>query len=306
MPADFNDGTDDNSGDVQARDFDAVWWSPADREYGILNLLVCRTAMEEILAQPSQGERLKSMDSRLCCPVAPSHRGTSSEEDDDDVSEGEPYEETEPVSWPGKPGSWWRVNGSLGEDVIVRQGVSLVSPELRRVAPGELVQQAGLARAFADGRACGCVRLPVRPSGWVTADATKAGGPKYLMRAGIPRWRVVYYPANDNEKGDVIVRTDPALGSDEVSVLHYGDIVEQAGPSTVRPDGIVRMPITAAIIRRSEMSENGDPPHDANHTRLSLKTLGWVTVDATAAGGPSFFKPAADADGAKRRRRPKA
>jgi len=280
-------------------------WEPAEHEYGVLNLLMCRAAMPEKLAKPAEVEHLKFVDSiALSVPVVQTRGGNISSDDEDYVSEGEPYEATKPVAWPGKPGSWWRVNGSLAEDVIVRAGVSLQSMELRHISPGELVQQGGPARTFASGNKRGCIRLPVRPSGWVTADATKAGGPKYLVRAGTPRWRVVYYSSNPKESGNVIVREEAALGSDEVTVLRCGDVVEQAGPSVTVGSGIVRMPVTAAIVRRSEASENGDSPYEIN-PRSSSKTLGWVTVDASAAGGPVFFKPAADADGTKRRRRPK-
>jgi len=309
MPADVDDGATSSNGsaEVAANEFNAAAWSPADREYGIIHLLMCRTSLPEETSKPSEVEHLKFVDSRSCSFAPPTSQwGCYSSDEEEGVSEGEPYEETEPASWPGKPGFWWRVNGSLGENVIVRAGVSLSSPESRRVSPGELVQQAGLARALAGGRARGCIRLPIRPSGWVTADASRAGGPKYLVRASIPRWRVVYTSNNGKDSGDIIVREDSALGSDEVAVLHCGDLVEQAGPSYTRPDGIVRMPVTTAVVRRSDMPEGESalpPPSDGNGRPSS--TLGWVTVDATAAGGPLFFKPAADVDGTKRRRRPK-
>jgi len=285
--------------------FDAAAWAPTKQEYGVWHLLMCRTAMAEQLTKPSEVEHLKFVDSRVICLASSSNRDTFSS--DEDISEGDPQEATEPAAWPGKVRSWWRVNSSLGEDVIVRSGVSLASPELRRVPPGDLVQQAGAARALASGRARGCVRLPVEPCGWVTADATRAGGPKYLEKAAIPRWRVVYQAGYYTNKcdGDVIVREEPALNSDEVAVLHCGEIVEQAGPVRTRPDGIVRMPVFLALnARRHDAAETGDSPRDTGNRGRSSKTLGWVTVDASEAGGPVFFKPVAD-DGAKRRRRPK-
>lgn len=215
------------------------------------------------------------------------------DEDDGGVSEGEPWEETEITAWPGKAGSWWRVNGSLTEDVVIRMGVSLASSELQRIRAGDLVQQAGRARVLVSGRANGCIRLPIRPTGWVTADAQAAGGPKYLVKAGVPRWRVVFHSS------PVIVRSDFDLTSKEVETLYNGDIVEQAGPTSRREDGLIRMPITPTIVRRSE----GDGDHDG-HVGQG-RVLGWVTLDATEAGGPLFFKPAPDADASKRRRRPK-
>lgn len=314
MPDDATDaaegnGIDGNGGVGDGATFSAVWWEPAKQEYGILNLLMCRTAMEEELAKPTDVEHLRVIESRLCSfSVPPPRREVISDEDDEGVSEGEPYEATEPVSWQGRTGSWWRVQPSLGEDVIVREGVSLTSPELRRVCPGEVLQQAGHARALAGGRAKGCVRLPVRPSGWVTADATKAGGPKYIVRASVPRWRVVHKEKDEDEiakAGDVIVREESDLASREVDRLVCGDIVEQAGPSLTLFDGIIRMPVTTSVIRRNELGDNGDstPPAPANSRGPQAKTLGWVTIDASTAGGPVFFKAVTDADSAKRRRR---
>jgi len=310
-------------------DFNAAAWAPEEQEYGILNLLICRSAVLEAAtdAKPEEISNLKVVDIRLCSfPAPPPKRrgvgggggggnGAAANSDDEDhISEGEHGEHTGPAPWSGRPGSWWRVHNQLGEDLLVRDGVSLRSAQLRRVGPGELVQQAGHARNLLSGNAKGCVRLPVRPVGWVTADATRSGGPKYLVRASVPRWRVVYCPDNGRNKqeGGVIVREDEALGSDEVTVLHRGDVVEQAGPNVIRPDGIVRMPVTTTVIRRSD-AENGEADLGTNgHTRstTSGKTLGWVTADASAAGGPVFLKPVAETDRAdkqnQRRRRPKA
>lgn len=295
-----------NPADVSTRAFDAAHWSPVDREYGILMLLVSRAALkQDSEVKPAEIETFKTVESRLCSsavPVVerPARRGkpAGGDESEGEVSEGEPYEETEAAAWPGKPGWWFRVNAQLGEEVIVRGGVSLTSCALRRVAAGGLVQQAGRARALLNGRAKGCVRLPVKPSGWVTADASKAGGPKYLVRAGAPRWRAVH-------DADVIVRAGEALNSSEVAVLHRGDIVEQAGPEVTLAGEIVRVPVTMAVIYRSEIPESGEWPEVNGYPRSSTKTLGWVTLDASGAGGPVFFEGAYD-NAASRRRRQKA
>lgn len=293
MPADIDDTAS------AVREFDAVHWAPASQEYGILNLLLCRSAMPDDAAKPPEVANLKFVDSRtISWPEVPATRRAVHvvEEDDEGVSEGEPWEATEIAPWPGKPGSWWRVNSSLAEDVLVRDGVSLSSVELRRVSPGELVQQAGRARSLLEGRAAGCIRLPIRPSGWVTADAQHAGGPKYLIRAGVPRWRVVY-------NSSVVVRAEADFSSEEVATLHFGDVVEQAGPSMKWDSGIIRMPISTNVVRRSEST---DASEQEGHHTAHAKTLGWVTLDASEAGGPLFFKAAPDAEAAKRRRRPKA
>lgn len=296
--------------------FDVAAFSVENTEYGILNLLICRSVMlENETEKPSEMANLKVVETRLCnFPAAPStskrsrankehstreHREAPAPSDDsgDSASDGEHGDQTRPASWSGKPGSWWRVHNQLGEELLVRDGVSIKSLEVRRVPPGELVQQGGLARSLVSGPAKGCIRLPVRPSGWVTADATRAGGPKYLVRASVPRWRVVHCPADGKggkggKEGCVIVREEESLKSEEVLTLQKGDVVEQAGPVAVLDDGIIRMPVTATVIRRSDV-ENGEYPERAP---ASGKAIGWVTVDASAAGGPTFFKPVAEAD----------
>merc|ERR1719199_111896 len=132
-------------------------------------------------------------------------RDAQSDDESDDVSEGEPYEESDVAPWPGKRNSWWRVHSSLGEELVVREGLSLASAELLRMSPGDAVQQAGVARMLRNGRASGCIRLPVKPRGWVTADGSRAGGPRYLVSASAPRWRVVYSAGKQGE-GDAIMR----------------------------------------------------------------------------------------------------
>ncbi|OLQ14387.1 hypothetical protein AK812_SmicGene1481 [Symbiodinium microadriaticum] len=103
-------------------------------------------------------------------------------EDDDNcsyISEGEPIEPHDPVAWGRSArGAWWRLRGNLKEDLIVRSGVSLASAELHRWAPGEVFQQKGRPRVLTSGKGQGCIRMPIQPNGWVTADASRAGGPQ--------------------------------------------------------------------------------------------------------------------------------
>jgi len=289
--------------------FDPAAWVPAKREYGILRLLLCRAAIEEELSQPQPANRLRSLEARLCAgpAVHPQQQrrgevqqqaaarrrpaaGVISDGDDDSdasyISEGDPPEPNEPIAWAkSQRGSWWRVRTTLKEDLVVRNGVSLFSAELRRAVPGEMLQQKGGPRVLTSGRAQGCVRMPIQPYGWVTADATRAGGPQYLIRAQAPKWRAVYQSPTGNGAADVIVRHGLELDSEAVVSLCCGDIVEQAGPSHIRSNGIVRMPVVLG--RKSESNEEEDSPRPA---RIS----GWVTVDASAAGGPVFFKPLPD------------
>lgn len=290
--------------------FDAAAWAPARREYGLLHLLLCRQACLDAPTTPAgkhggsagadRGSGLKSLDTRLCSPAmrpaphpqppvpAPLYPEDSEEEDDDSksyISEGDPHEPNETVSWgKGQRGAWWRVRASLKEDLVVRGGVSLASAELRRTSPGELLQQKGPPRVLTGpGSGQGCIRMPIQPCGWVTADASRAGGPQYLIRSHTPRWRAVYQSStNAGAGGDVIVRAGPELDSEAVFSLSFHDIVEQAGPVQTRPDGIMRMPVTWSPHGRRHDDDDGP----------RAKITGWVTVDASAAGGPVFFKPA--------------
>merc|ERR1712039_1131040 len=122
-----------------------------------------------------------------------------------------------------------------------------------------------------DGQACGLQRMPVQPRGWATVDATSVGGPKYLEQVSVPSWRVTF--KSGSPKGDIVVRKDKSLDSEEVAVLFYDAKVEQAGPQETLEDGIIRMPVS----------------FNDGSGRGRLKQ-GWVTCDASAQGGPKFFE----------------
>eukprot|EP00933_Yihiella_yeosuensis_P051180 TRINITY_DN49047_c0_g1_i1.p1 TRINITY_DN49047_c0_g1~~TRINITY_DN49047_c0_g1_i1.p1 ORF type:complete len:294 (-),score=46.37 TRINITY_DN49047_c0_g1_i1:116-997(-) len=266
--------------------FDAFHMDPAKCEYGLINLLICREVLIKEMCPPPEN-RLKAMDPRHCASpvIVPLRNGaavpetTLLEADNDDaqsyISEGEPAEPSELVAW-GKSqrGAWWRVRPALREDLVVRAGVSLSSAEVRRAAPGEVFQQKGMPRVLLTGKAQGCIRMPIQPNGWVTADLSRAGGPQFVTRTHAPLWKAVYQaPGNGNAGQDIILRSAVELDSEAVGSLSCGDVVEQSGASVVRPGGIIRMPITVT-------------GQNAVGTRLS----GWVTVDASVAGGPVFFK----------------
>eukprot|EP00928_Gymnodinium_smaydae_P070611 TRINITY_DN54415_c0_g1_i1.p1 TRINITY_DN54415_c0_g1~~TRINITY_DN54415_c0_g1_i1.p1 ORF type:complete len:301 (+),score=63.84 TRINITY_DN54415_c0_g1_i1:69-971(+) len=280
--------------------FSASAWSPEEQSYGLLELLLCReTMMPELSALNGCDGGLKALDSRVCderlkASGRARDRVPSDLGDDSDVSEGEPMEPTEKEWWGrGRPGSWWRVRDNLAEACIVRSGVSLASAAVRSVLPGQLLQQAGIPRALTKGRARGCIRMPVRPEGWVTADATRAGGTQFLMRASTPTWQVIF-SVTDGNSPDVVVRASKELNSDQIGTLRRGDVVEQAGPSVERPDGIIRMPVS---FLPSSPGRNGRG--DGSGTR---KLIGWVTADASEAGGPTFFEQMPDPDGGSKRR----
>lgn len=175
-------------------------------------------------------------------------------------------------------GQWWKVLTEA--NVIVKEQFSLTSVEVFNVPQGHYVQQAGPGEVFVNGQASGLQRMPVQPRGWATVDASSVGGPKYLEAVSAPYWRVDF--KSGSPKGDIVVRSEKSLDSEEVAVLFFDARVEQAGPQEALEDGIVRMPISF--------------PDSAN--KHKTKT-GWVTCDATSQGGPKFFEPwqASGADG---------
>lgn len=262
--------------------FDSTAWVPEQHVYGLLPLLMCREVIREELTLSPPDDRLKAVDSKHCESQIfkpprkePSTKDLDDEDEDDAcsyISEGEPCERSDVVSWgKSRRGSWWRVRSNLREDLIVRSGVSLSSVEIGRCVAGDLFQQKGKPRMLISGKGHGCIRMPIQPSGWVTADASRAGGPRYLIRTHAPQWRAIYEAGGK----DILVRTTVELDSEVVAILSCGDIVEQAGPITTIIEGVERMPIVVKSGR-----QNGD----------SHKIVGWVTTDASAADGPVFFK----------------
>ncbi|CAJ1339730.1 unnamed protein product [Effrenium voratum] len=79
------------------------------------------------------------------------------------------------------------------------------------------------------------------------------------------RWRVA--------RGNTVVRKSEKLDSEEVQKLQEGEIVEQVAPAFTTENGIIRVQIR----------------HPSSP--LFPKPIGWVTQDASAAGGPKFLEP---------------
>lgn len=78
------------------------------------------------------------------------------------------------------------------------------------------------------------------------------------------KWKVV--------RPSTIVKQTEHLNSAEVRTLHEGEIIEQVSPSVTLPGGIIRI-----LIRHPSTTEFPNP-------------IGWVTLDATSAGGPKFLE----------------
>lgn len=79
------------------------------------------------------------------------------------------------------------------------------------------------------------------------------------------KWRVV--------RAETVVRGTMMLESDKVQLLKEGEIVEQVAPQCTLKNGIVRIQI-----RHPSSPQFPNP-------------IGWVTLDATAAGGPKLLEP---------------
>lgn len=282
-------------------------WDPHDRVYGILHLLQCRAVMPsnspkpaevahlKYLATASSGHGKKHKSHKASASKAQASTPALEDAAQNDASgsaggimapEVHDGELAEVFEEAGGAGSWWRILGQ--DEMLVRKDISLFSQELRRLKPGSHVQQSGHARRFVSGQMNGIVRLPVRPSGWVTADARAAGGPRFLEPTEAPRWLVVYESGLPH--GDVLVRAGSDLDSKEVAVLRHGDVVEQIGSQETH-SGVVRMPVAvpegAATLQgagadaKSRGRGGSSPPSGAT---------GWVTVDARGAGGPVFLR----------------
>mmetsp|Transcript_111712 Transcript_111712/g.203115 ORF Transcript_111712/g.203115 Transcript_111712/m.203115 type:complete len:190 (+) Transcript_111712:1-570(+) len=183
------------------------------------------------------------------------------------------------------------------------------------------MMQAAQVETLSRGREKGILRMPIMPRGWVTLDASAAGGPRYFEICPAPRWRVIHH--SGTKHGDVLVRQSKNLDSPEVGVLWNGDYVEQIGSMEVQESqgkSIVRMPIVMISTKpvaevRGQCLQDLQPstPHSprpiaaaaqatpAERAQLEQRAMwatepepgclaGWVTVDATNAGGPRFFE----------------
>jgi len=120
----------------------------------------------------------------------------------------------------------WKVifsSGSDRGDIVVREAVSLDSPEVGLLKTGAFVEQAGPQRSLEDG----IIRLPISfqassPSqpprsktGWVTLDARAQGGPMFFDKASKKEAdRALSSPQKDKKKNDGYDSQRPARARD--------------------------------------------------------------------------------------------
>jgi len=97
------------------------------------------------------------------------------------------------------------------------------------------------------------------------ATGAPAVPPRPMKTIAPKKWKVA--------RANTIVKETEQLNSAEVRVLNEGEIVEQVAPSLTLSGGIVRV-----LIRHPSSPQFPNP-------------IGWVTSDATAAGGPKFLEP---------------
>lgn len=105
----------------------------------------------------------------------------------------------------------------------------------------------------------------LQPHPGMAGAAAPAPPPRQFKTIAPKKWKVV--------RANTIVRETEQLNSAEVRSLHEGEIVEQVSPSMTLQGGIVRL-----LIRHPSTPQFPAP-------------IGWVTLDATAAGGPKFLEP---------------
>jgi len=256
---------------VESADWCSDRWEPQACVYGICGLLSCRAHMCVDDTKPSAMAHLKFLSTGKPSPSPVSSRSKKSrngdaveavEEQPPEVPEYDP-EATEAVADDRGAGAWWTVLTV----VIVRETLSLWSDQIKSIEPGAVLQQAGPAQQFVSGAVRGVVRLPIEPHGYVTADASSAKGPRFLRAIDPPTWRVNY--VSGQICGDVLVRAGVGLESERIKVLKRDDIVEQTGASELLDKGILRLPIK--FVKGGQV------------------TTGWVSQDASGAGGPIFL-----------------
>jgi len=266
--------------------------------YGIIHLLQCRSIVTDDQAEKPQAidhiKFLRNLPANLASngPLRSREGGSTAlvakgtDEASRPAHSGSVAHTTATELMPDltQVGSWWRVCSS----VIVREDMFLESLALRHAVPGNYLQQGGPAERFVSGKRHGIIRMPILPNGWVTIDATAAGGPRYLEHVPAPRWRVVYDSGADS--GDVLLRAGVDLDSREVAMLRRGTVVEQARPLELLGTGVLRMPVTVLLDGWTAPAASQDWANDGVSCGEAMAVTGWVTVDATAAGGPIFFE----------------
>ncbi|CAK0856257.1 unnamed protein product [Prorocentrum cordatum] len=131
----------------------------------------------------------------------------------------------------------------------------------------------------ADASAPGAEPPRTAPEGLAPAGyALAPGAPAVPAAAPAPQVTVVrnkFFPAKKWKvaRKDTVVRATEHLDSEKVQLLQVGEIVEQVAPAFKLNSGIVRIQI-----RHPSSPQFPNP-------------IGWVTQDATAAGGPRFLVP---------------
>lgn len=143
----------------------------------------------------------------------------------------------------------------------------------------------------------GAVGAPSRP----TSAPPQPVPPAPAASASGPHWRVAW--SSKCEYGDVVIRSGQELDSSVVGALFEGAIVQQVSADMVLetgdqygggPANVVRMQVRV----NAAGSHWAPPPRDelcppvgepGSDKRLEGGQCGWVTRDATSAGGPEFF-----------------
>lgn len=154
----------------------------------------------------------------------------------------------------GCAGTRWIADPDDNQDfkeVIVREGPTLGSQQLRLINPGDVVEQKGPTQMVG-----GLLRMPILPEGWVTVHARRCNGPTFLVKYNDKHPKVsaspnVSHPAPTSSTANNSV----ACNSTGVDARPESMVSQQSGVSSNH--GETTAPITSA--NRAVVETKGAP-----------------------------------------------
>lgn len=181
------------------------------------------------------------------------------------ATRGDPYKEPDVAGHGLPPDARWQFQADAPPGVL-QPTAHLQPPPGYHGDPNALYAppgQLGRSPYDAHGRqpAAAASDAPPGYHGAPAAPPTRARGSNFAIK----KWKVI--------RPNVVVKATEALDSAEIQTLKDGEIVEQVSPAFKLSNGIIRIQI-----RHPSSPQFPNP-------------IGWVTQDATSAGGPKFMEP---------------
>eukprot|EP00933_Yihiella_yeosuensis_P021977 TRINITY_DN17309_c1_g1_i2.p1 TRINITY_DN17309_c1_g1~~TRINITY_DN17309_c1_g1_i2.p1 ORF type:complete len:145 (-),score=30.69 TRINITY_DN17309_c1_g1_i2:81-515(-) len=87
--------------------------------------------------------------------------------------------------------------------------------------------------------------------------------------------------SSGSRHGDLLMRKSASLDSEEVAILRKGDVVRQKGRRERHSEVLRILVVTVGPLDGELGAQRSGPPGGLE---------GWVTLDATGAGGPKFLE----------------